>query len=98
MASPKEGTNNQTAKFQTVIPESPVNGNTTKHHSEIASQPEESPNDDAVNVAALGCPNNPPNLHGPPTVRNQKEMDKDMDSNDRLEKGEDKKAIGLGYI
>ena len=68
VATPKEGTDNQTANFQTVIPESPVNGNITKHHSEIASVPEESPNDDAVNCAALGCPNNPPNLHGPPTV------------------------------
>gem|GEM_PF-2701723 len=35
-ASSKEGTDNQTATFQTVIPELPVNGNTTKHHSEIA--------------------------------------------------------------
>jgi hypothetical protein len=68
VASPKEGTDNQTAKFQTVIPESPVYGNTTIHHSEIASVPEESPNDDVVNCAALGCPNNPPNLRGPPTV------------------------------
>lgn len=67
VASPKEGTDNQTAKFQTVIPESPVNGNTTKHHSEIAPGPEEPLNDDVVNCAALGCPNSPPNLHGPPT-------------------------------
>jgi hypothetical protein len=66
-ASPKEHTDNQTAKFQTVIPEPPVNGNTTKPHSEIAPGPEEPPNDDVVNCAALGCPNNPPNPHGPPT-------------------------------
>jgi hypothetical protein len=37
VATPKEGTDNQTANFQTVIPESPVNGNITKHHSEIAT-------------------------------------------------------------
>jgi hypothetical protein len=36
-------------------------------HSEIAPGPEEPPNDDVVNCAALGCPNNPPNPHGPPT-------------------------------
>jgi len=67
VATPKEGTDNQTANFQTVIPESPVNGNITKHHSEIATGPQEPPNDDVVNCATLGCPNNPPNLHGPPT-------------------------------
>ena len=67
VASPTEGTDNQTAKFQTGIPEPPVNGNITIPHSEIALGPEEPPNDDVVNCAALGCPNNPPNLHGPPT-------------------------------
>jgi len=50
-ASSKEGTDNQTATFQTVIPESPVNGNTTKHHSEIAPGPEEPPNDNVINCA-----------------------------------------------
>ena len=29
--------------------------------------PEEQPDDDVVNCAALGCPGNPPNPHGPPT-------------------------------
>ena len=50
-ASPKEGRDNQTATFQTVIPESLVNGNTTKHHSEIAPGPEEPPNDNVINCA-----------------------------------------------
>ena len=69
VASPKDGTDNQTTKFQTVIVESPVNGNTTKPSSELAPIPEEQPNndDDVVHCAALGCPGNPPNPHGPPT-------------------------------
>jgi len=63
VASPKDGTDNQTVKSQTVIPESPVNGNTTEPSSEPASMPEEQPNDDVVQCAALGFPNNPLNLH-----------------------------------
>lgn len=48
--------------------ELPVNGNTTEPTSEPASIPEEQPNnDDVVHCAALGCPDNPPNPHGPPT-------------------------------
>ena len=43
------------------------NINIIRLHSEIAPGPEEPPNDIVVNCAALGCPNNPPNLHGPPT-------------------------------
>jgi hypothetical protein len=35
--------------------------------SEPASIPGEQSNDDVVNCAALGCPGNPPNPHGPPT-------------------------------
>ena len=89
MASPTEGTDNQTAKFYTGIPEPPVNGNIFVPHSEIAPGPEEPPNDDVVNCAALGCPNNPPNLHGPPTE--EPEGVKVMDSNDWLE-GEDEKG------
>ncbi len=67
VASPKDGTDNQTVKSQTVIPELPVNGNTTESSSEPASIPEEPPNDDVFHCAALGCPGNPPNPHGPPT-------------------------------
>ena len=68
VASPKDSTDNQTTKSQTVIPESPVNGNTTDPSSEPAPIPEEqSNNDDVVQCAALGCPGNPPNPHGPPT-------------------------------
>jgi hypothetical protein len=66
VASPKDGTDNQSAKSQTVIPESPVNGNTTEPSSEPAPIPGEQSNDDVVNCAALGCPGNPPNPHGPP--------------------------------
>jgi hypothetical protein len=54
-------------KFQTVIPESLLNGNTTTPHLEIEPGPEEPLNYDVINCAALRCPNNPPNLHGPPT-------------------------------
>ena len=43
------------------------NINIIRLHSEIAPGPEEPPNDIVVNFGALGCPNNPPNLHGPPT-------------------------------
>jgi hypothetical protein len=67
VASPKDGTDNQTVKSQTVIPELPVNGNTTEPSSELALIPGEQSNDDVVNCAALGCPGNPPNPHGPPT-------------------------------
>ncbi|MGH9988230.1 MAG: hypothetical protein ACRD8W_30205 [Nitrososphaeraceae archaeon] len=67
VASPKDATDNQSAKSQTVIPESPVNGNTTEASSEPASIPEEPSNDDVFHCAALGCPGNPPNPHGPPT-------------------------------
>jgi hypothetical protein len=67
VASPKDGTDNQTDKSQTVIPESPVNGNTTEPSSEPAPILEERSNDDVVNCAALGCPGNPPNPHGPLT-------------------------------
>jgi hypothetical protein len=67
VASPKDGTDNQTDKSQTVIPESPVNDNTTEPSSEPAPILEEQSNDDVVNCAALGCPGNPPNPHGPPT-------------------------------
>jgi hypothetical protein len=36
--------------------------------AEPAPIPEEQPNnDDVVHCAALGCPGNPPNPHGPPT-------------------------------
>jgi hypothetical protein len=66
LASPIDGTNNQTVISQTVIPELPVNNNTTESSSELPPIPEEQPNDDVVNCAALGCPGNPPNPHGPP--------------------------------
>jgi hypothetical protein len=56
LASPKDGTNNQT-----------VISHTTKSSSELPPIPEEQPNDNVVNCAALGCPGNPPNPHGPPT-------------------------------
>jgi hypothetical protein len=69
VASPKNGTDNQTVTSQTVIPESPVNGNTTEPSSEPAPISEEQPNDDIVHCAALGCPGNPPNPHGPPTEK-----------------------------
>jgi hypothetical protein len=78
--SAKEHKDNQIAKFPTVTA---VNDNTTNHHSEIAPGLEEPPKDDVVNCAALGCPNNPPNLHGPPTEEPEG-MDKDMDCNDWL--------------
>jgi hypothetical protein len=60
IASPKDS-DNLTINTQTAIPELPVNGNTTESHSEEAAD------DDVVNCAALGCPGNPPNPHGPPT-------------------------------
>jgi hypothetical protein len=57
IASPEDSDNlNQTA-----IPELPANSNTTESHSEDVQD------DDVVNCAALGCPGNPPNPHGPPT-------------------------------
>lgn len=73
MASPKEGTDNQTAKSRLVIPEPSVNGNTTEPQPEPARVPEEPPNDDVVHCAALGCPGNPPNPHGPPTEEPESE-------------------------
>jgi hypothetical protein len=57
IASPENSDNlNQTA-----ISELPANSNTTESHSEDGQD------DDVVNCAALGCPGNPPNPHGPPT-------------------------------
>ena len=47
--------------------ESPANSNTSELSSEATTIPEEQPDDDVVNCAALGCPGNPPNPHGPPT-------------------------------
>jgi hypothetical protein len=35
--------------------------------SEPASIPEDQSDDDVFHCAALGCPGNPPNPHGPPT-------------------------------
>jgi hypothetical protein len=67
MASSKEGADNQTAESQTVISELPVNSNTTQPHSERAPGTADPPNDEVVHCAALGCPGNPPNPHGPPT-------------------------------
>ena len=68
VASPKDGKDNQTVKSQSVIPESAApNSNTSKPSSEATPMPEEQPDDDVVNCAALGCPGNPPNPHGPPT-------------------------------
>ena len=60
----EEHTANQIAKFQTGTP---VIDNHTKDHSETAPGLEQPPKFEVVNCAALGCPNNPPNLHGPPT-------------------------------
>ena len=60
----EEHTDNQIAKFQTVTP---VIDNPTKEHSETAPGLEQPPKYDVVNCAALGCLNNPPNLHGQPT-------------------------------
>jgi hypothetical protein len=60
----EEHTANQIAKFQTGIP---VIDNLTKDHSETAPGLEQPPKFEVVNCAALGRPNNPPNLHGPPT-------------------------------
>jgi hypothetical protein len=50
-------------------PESSVNGNIAEPQPEPeqAPVPEEPPADDVVHCAALGCPGNPPNPHGPPT-------------------------------
>lgn len=67
VASSKEGVDNKTAESQTIIPELPVNSNTTQPHSELAPGTEDPPNDEVVHCAALGCPGNPPNPHGPPT-------------------------------
>lgn len=81
VASPKDGTDNQSAKSRTVIPESPVIGNITEASSEPASIPEELPNDDVFHCAALVC-------HGNLLIlmdhqqKNQKEINKDEDSND----------------
>jgi hypothetical protein len=52
VASPKDDTDNPSAKSQTVIPESPVNDSTTEAGSEPASIPEEPPNDDVFHCAA----------------------------------------------
>ena len=61
IASPKDS-DNWTTKTQTAIPELPANSNTTDSH------PEKTQDDDGVvHCAALGCPGNPPNPHGPPT-------------------------------
>jgi hypothetical protein len=68
VASSKEGVDNKTAESQKVIPELPVDNNTTQPHSELAPGTEDPPNDEVVHCAALGCPGNPPNPHGPPTV------------------------------
>jgi hypothetical protein len=67
VASLKDGKDNQTIKSQSVIPESYANSNTSEPTSETTPIPEEQPNDDVVHCAALGCPGNPPNPHGPPT-------------------------------
>jgi len=71
VASPKDGTDNQTVKSQVVIPELPVNDNTTEPSSEPAPIPGEQSDDDVVNCAALGCPGSPPNPHGPPTEESE---------------------------
>jgi hypothetical protein len=60
IASPKDS-DNWTTKTQTAIPELPANSNTTDSH------PEKTQDDGVVHCAALGCPGNPPNPHGPPT-------------------------------
>ena len=60
IASP-EDSDNRTTNTQTAIPELPTNSNTTESHSEEAAD------DDVAHCAALGCPGNPPNPHGPPT-------------------------------
>jgi hypothetical protein len=67
VASSKESVDNKTAESRTAIPELPVNSNTTQPHSELAPGTEDPPNDEVVHCAALGCPGNPPNPHGPPT-------------------------------
>jgi hypothetical protein len=68
VASPKDGKDNQTIISQSVIPESPANSDTSEPSSDITPIPEEQPDDDdVVHCAALGCPGNPPNPHGPPT-------------------------------
>ncbi|HZA70789.1 MAG TPA: hypothetical protein VE548_13925 [Nitrososphaeraceae archaeon] len=68
LASTKDGTNNQTIKSQSVNPEPPTDSNNaTEPSSEPTPIPEEEANDDVFNCAALGCPGNPPNPHGPPT-------------------------------
>jgi hypothetical protein len=60
----EEHTYNQIAKFQT---DTPVIDNPTKDHSETAPGLEQPPKYEVVNCTALGCPNNPPNRHGPRT-------------------------------
>ena len=60
IASP-EDSDNRTSNTQTTMPELPANSNTTESHSEDV------PDDDVAHCAALGCPGNPPNPHGPPT-------------------------------
>ncbi len=67
VASPKEGADNQTAKSRTIISELPGNSNATQPQSELAPGTEDPPNDEVIHCAALGCPGNPPNPHGPPT-------------------------------
>lgn len=71
IASPKEGANNQTVKRAIAIPEQHSKGNTTQSQPELAPVPKEPPADDVVHCAALGCPGNPPNPHGPPTEEPQ---------------------------
>lgn len=67
VASPKEGADNQTAESRTIIPELLGNSNATQLQSELASGTEDPPNDEVLHCAALGCPGNPPNPHGPST-------------------------------
>jgi hypothetical protein len=60
IASP-EDSDNRTTNTQTAISELPANSNATESHSE------EAPDDNVAHCAALGCPGNPPDPHGPPT-------------------------------
>jgi hypothetical protein len=71
IASPKEGANNQTFKHGIAIPELRSKGNSTQSQPELAPVPKESPADDVVHCTALGCLDNPPNPHGPPTEEPQ---------------------------
>jgi hypothetical protein len=71
IASPKEEANNQTFKGGIANPELHPKGNITHSQPELAPVPEEPPAGDVVHCAALGCPGNPPNPHGPPTEEPQ---------------------------